>query len=270
MNLDLYQVDAFSERCFAGNPAAVCPLASWLPDVWMQSIAAENNLSDTAFLVAVGDRFEIRWFTPQREVNLCGHATLAAAYVLFHELGYAQQCIQFQSKSGMLKVQREGDWLVLDFPAQPPTQCDIPACLQQAFGATPRVCCKAEDYLLVFDDAEQVVQARPDLVALQTLDLRGVIITASAREYDFITRFFAPKYGVDEDPVTGSAFTQLIPYWHQQTGKTRFFAKQVSARGGELRCEWDDDRVFIAGQAALYMKGRISLPANGLNPHNIP
>ncbi|MDY6791730.1 MAG: PhzF family phenazine biosynthesis protein [Thermodesulfobacteriota bacterium] len=259
MELNLYQIDAFASRPFEGNPAAVCPIDEWLPDEMMQSIAEENNLSETAFFVPTGDGFHIRWFTPTSEVDLCGHATLASAYVLFNILGYKGNRVVFDSRSGILTVTKDDEWLVMDFPAQPPVLCDIPPEIEKAFDTTPVECLKSEDYMVVFERERDIETANPDFAQLQKLDLRGVIITAKSSGYDFVTRFFAPKYGVFEDPVTGSAYTQLAPYWASQLGKKRFNVKQVSARGGELSCEIVDDRVHISGKAVKYMEGKIKI-----------
>lgn len=260
MILKLYQIDAFASKAFEGNPAAVCPLDTWLPGELMQSIAAENNLSETAFFVAGSTGYSIRWFTPAGEVNLCGHATLASAYVLFNILGYAGERIEFESKSGALSVSRDNDWLVLDFPAQPPSPCDTPPEIIEAFGTTPSECLKHEDYLVIFDTAEEVQTAAPEMEILKKLDGRGVIISApSSDEHDFIVRFFAPKYGILEDPVTGSAYTQLVPYWAKRMHKDKFHARQVSKRGGELLCELRGDRVLISGKAVKYLEGTVEI-----------
>lgn len=259
MELTLYQIDAFASKPFEGNPAAVCPLDQWLPDDTMQCIAEENNLSETAFYVPGKDGFDIRWFTPKGEVDLCGHATLASAYVLFNLLDYKKESIVFGSKSGILHVSRDQDRMVMDFPAQPPVTCDTPEAIQRAFDIPPAACLKSEDYIAVFDNEADIASARPDLGALAELDLRGVIITAPSTRYDFVTRFFAPKYGIPEDPVTGSAYTQLAPYWAARIGAKPFRVKQISARGGELTCEVVNDRVLISGKAVKYMEGRINI-----------
>ncbi len=259
MKLSIYQIDAFSEKTFGGNPAAVCPLERWLSDKTMQSIAQENNLSETAFFVPTEAGFHIRWFTPVTEVDLCGHATLASAYVLFTVLGYKEQEIRFESKSGLLKVANSGDMLVMDFPSQIPVKCETPEGILQAFNTTPVTCLKAEDYIVVFESEEAVRSAQPKLAALENVDLRGVVITAKSDECDFVSRFFAPKYGIDEDPVTGSAHTQLAPYWSKALGKTKLHAKQISQRGGELFCEIVGNRVLIAGKASKYLSGEIEI-----------
>jgi len=260
VKLPIYQVDAFANQIFEGNPAAICPLDQWLPDELMQAIALENNLSETAFFVPQGDGFHIRWFTPASEVDLCGHATLASAFLLFDRLGYINDKIKFYSKSGLLIVGRVGQWIEMDFPTQPPTVCDAPDALVRAFSQAPRSCLKAQDYILVFETEEQVRQAKPDMYALRQLDLRGVCITAQAQHYDIICRFFAPKHGIDEDPVTGSAYTQLVPYWAEQLGTTQINARQVSLRGGDVRCQLRGDRVTISGKAILYLQGSLDLP----------
>ncbi len=257
MELTLYQVDAFAKEPFEGNPAAVISLETWLPDDLMQSIAEENNLSETAFFVPTKTGYHIRWFTPTMEVDLCGHATLAAAFVLFNFLGCNKGMIVFDSKSGKLTVLQKGDWLVMNFPAQTPTHCNIPDEVIRAFNKKPIVCLRSVDYILVFETESDVSSIRPDMDYLKKLDLRGVVITAESKQYDFVSRFFAPKYGIDEDPVTGSSHTQLVPYWAERLGKTKLTAKQVSRRGGELVCEIQNDRVLISGMAAKYLEGRI-------------
>lgn len=259
MQVNIYQIDAFASRPFEGNPAAVCPLEAWLPDELMQSIAAENNLSETAFFVPDGDKYHIRWFTPAAEVELCGHATLASAFVLFNCLGASGDTITFDSESGLLPVHKDGDRIVLDFPAQPPEPCGTPSQIIEAFTMAPVECLQAADLLVVFEHAGQVRSADPDIATLAKLRSRGIIITASDDDYDFISRFFAPAVGIPEDPVTGSAHTQLVPYWSDRTGKTRFHARQVSARGGDLFCELVGDRVHIGGTAVEYLQGTIDV-----------
>lgn len=259
MQIDIYQIDAFASRPFEGNPAAVCPLEAWLPDELMQSIAAENNLSETAFFVPDGDNYHIRWFTPAAEVDLCGHATLASAFVLFDCLGAGDDTVTFDSRSGLLPVSRDGERIVLDFPAQPPVSCDTPREIVEAFGAAPVECLQSADLVAVFDHEDTVRSAEPDIPTLAGLQSRGIIITAAAKDYDFVSRFFGPAVGIPEDPVTGSAHTQLVPYWSGKTGKSRFHARQVSARGGDLFCELADDRVLIAGTAVLYLRGSITV-----------
>ena len=259
MKLSVYQIDAFAKQAFEGNPAAVCPLPFWLPEGVMQLIAEENNLSETAFFVATESGFHIRWFTPTVEVDLCGHATLAAAFVLFNCLDYKQASIAFDSRSGILNVSRDEELLVLDFPAQPPEPCEAPEAILHAFGIEPVACLKAEDYIVVFELEEDVLEAEPKLELLRELDGRGVVITSLSEHYDFVSRFFAPNYGIDEDPVTGSSFTQLAPYWSQRLGRSKLYAKQVSSRGGEVICELQGDRVAIAGTAVKFLQGEINI-----------
>jgi len=259
MKVNLYQIDAFAYAPFEGNPAAVCPLDAWLPDELMQAIAAENNLAETAFFVATDNGYHIRWFTPTTEVKLCGHATLASAFVLFNLLGYQQSSITFASLSGPLVVKQNGDWLEMDFPAQSPQPCEVPTAIVDAFSQTPISCLKAEDYIVVFDDEDIIRSVQPDLAKLKQLNLRGVAITAAARDYDFVCRFYAPNYGIDEDPVTGSAYTQLVPYWSEVLNQTDFIARQVSKRGGDVKCGLAGDRVIIAGKAILFLSGHIDI-----------
>ncbi|MCJ7802442.1 MAG: PhzF family phenazine biosynthesis protein [Candidatus Marinimicrobia bacterium] len=259
MELSIYHIDAFASELFKGNPAAVCPLEKWLPDDIMQSIAFENNLSETAFFVPKKNGFHIRWFSPTNQVNLCGHATLASAYVIFNILSYDQNIIEFDSKSGLLKVIKDGDNLILDFPAQPPTPCKTPQEIINALNNTPIECLKSEDFIAVLNDESDVQTVEPDFEELKKLGLRGVIITAQSKKYDFIARCFFPGLGIQEDPVTGSAYTQLAPYWANKLGKNLFNAKQLSARGGELICELYNDRVLISGKAVKYMEGKINI-----------
>lgn len=259
MELSLYHIDAFASELFEGNPAAVCPLDNWLPDELMQLIAEENNLSETAFFVPNENGFHIRWFTPTSEVDLCGHATLASAFVIFNILGYDQNIIEFDSKSGLLKVIKDDDNLILNFPAQPPTPCDIPQEIINALNITPIECLKSEDFIAVLNDESDIHIVEPDFEELKKLGLRGVIITAQSDKYDFVSRCFFPGLGINEDPVTGSAYTQLAPYWATKLGKDLFTAKQLSARGGELICEVVNDRVLISGKAVKYMEGKIKV-----------
>lgn len=262
LKLPIYQVDAFASRSFEGNPAAVCPLEGWLDDAVMQAIAAENNLSETAFFVPEGNGYAIRWFTPTDEVDLCGHATLASACVLFERLAHESDRVNFASRSGQLSVSKEaGGKYVLDFPARPPAPVDTPAALVEAFGTDPEACVAAADTILVLGSSEAVRNASPDLRLIAAVDTRGVIITAADDDYDFVARFFGPQVGVDEDPVTGSAYTELVPYWAERRGKTVFRARQVSARGGDVFCELAGNRVKIAGRAVLYLEGEITIPA---------
>lgn len=259
MKLPIYQVDAFASKTFEGNPAAICLLDEWLADDVLLSIAEENNLSETAFFITTKNGFHIRWFTPITEVDLCGHATLAAAFVIFNELNYPHDSILFESKSGILTVVKKDSLLVMNFPAQPATACDLPAEIKEAFDIDIAKCLQSEDYIVVLDNENDVLNAKPKLELLNDIDLRGVIITAKSDRYDFVSRFFAPKYGINEDPVTGSAYTQLTPYWENKLGKKNLHAKQLSSRGGEVYCEALGDRVSIAGSAIKYLQGEISI-----------
>ncbi len=257
MSLLLFQVDAFADRLYAGNPAAVVPLDAPITDAAMQAIAAENNLSETAFLLPQGDRFNLRWFTPVREVDLCGHATLATAWVLFERLACQKREVVFDTKSGALTVVRDDDWLWMDFPADPAVPVPCPDALREGLGRPPMEVHAAADYLAVFESEEAVRDLTPDFRALTRLDRRGVIATAPGREADFVSRFFAPNYGIDEDPATGSAHCTLAPFWSERLGKKDLLAHQVSARGGVIRCEPRGARVRLGGQAVLYLEGAI-------------
>jgi PhzF family phenazine biosynthesis protein len=258
MNVPIYQVDAFAGKLFAGNPAAICPLDSWLPDATLQSIAAENNLAETAYYVRNNGGFHIRWFTPGVEVDLCGHATLAAAHVILElRKEGAQQRVSFDSKSGELIVTRENDLYALDFPARPPSETPFDKNLFDALGAEPKLVLGARDYLCVFETEAQVRALKPNMEKLAAIDRFATIVTAPGTDCDFVSRFFAPAKGVPEDPVTGSAHCTLIPYWAGRLGKTKLFARQVSRRGGELWCEHRGDRVTIAGRAVKYLEGTI-------------
>jgi predicted PhzF superfamily epimerase YddE/YHI9 len=260
MKLPLYQVDAFSSSVFGGNPAAVVPLERWLDDRTMQAIAAENNLAETAFFAREAGGFRIRWFTPEIEVDLCGHATLASAHVLFTQLEADRDAVEFASKSGPLRVARDGDRLVLDFPVWTPAVCAPPPGLFEAIGAEPGETYRGgSDYLLVFGNEGEVRALAPDFAALRRVDARGVITTAPGTDVDFISRFFAPAAGVNEDPVTGSAHCALTPYWVARLRRNPLRARQISRRGGELECELAGDRVKIAGRAALYLEGTITV-----------
>ncbi len=260
MKIRQYQVDAFATRVFEGNPAAVCPLESWLDDNLLQAIAQENNLSETAFFVPGARGFELRWFTPVDEVDLCGHATLAAAHVIFETLGYSGPVIPFETRSGELFVKKQGSRLQMDFPAQPPLPCEIPEALAMGLGGMrPVEVLAAADYMVVFDSEAVIRAIRPDHTLLGALDLRGVIVTAPGDDVDFVSRFFAPQLGVPEDPVTGSAHCELTPYWAGRLGKRNLSAKQVSKRGGSLACELSGDRVMISGSAVMFMEAEITL-----------
>ena len=259
MRLPFYRVSAFTADPFGGNPAAVCLLDEWLPDPVLQRVAAENNLSETAFLVSRQGYFDLRWMTPATEVDLCGHATLAAAFVLFHERGFGGSRIAFKTLSGQLFASRLDSGLELDFPSRPPQPCLAPAVLLQALGRAPIEVRKSRDYFVVFDRASEVAALRPNLELLLELDALGLIVTAPGDREDFVSRFFAPKAGVPEDPVTGSAHSSLIPYWSERLKKTELFARQISSRVGELRCRHLGERVGIGGQCALYCRGELVL-----------
>jgi len=254
-----YQVDAFASKVFEGNPAAVCPLTAWLDDAVLQAIAEENNLSETAFLVPSSRGFHLRWFTPVAEVDLCGHATLAAAHVLFEIVGYPQRSITFETKSGDLVVERHGDLLSMDFPAQPPLLCPPVEALAEGLACLPTEVLAANDYIAVLESEEDVRSVVPDHMRLRQLDLRGVVVTAPGNEVDFVSRFFAPKYGIPEDPVTGSAHCELAPYWSARLGKRTLSACQLSKRGGEVHCELKGDRVVLSGRAVTFMEAEITI-----------
>ncbi len=253
----IYQVDAFASRVFAGNPAAVCPLDDWLPDEVLQAIAVENNLSETAFLVKRGADFDLRWFTPAHEVDLCGHATLGSAYVIANYLDNGSTEVRFHSRSGPLTVTREGDLYTLDFPALPPKRLDDSAEVAEALGAEVAELWDEMDLMAVFASEAEVAALAPDMAKVVRLETRGVIATAPGETCDFVSRFFAPRAGIPEDPVTGSAHCILTPYWATRLGKTRMSARQTSARGGELEVEARGERVLISGRVAPYMEGRI-------------
>jgi PhzF family phenazine biosynthesis protein len=260
MRIPIYQVDAFTSKIFGGNPAAVCPLPLWLPDPKLQAIAAENNLSETAFFVKKGAAYELRWFTPVLEIDLCGHATLASAHVLFNHLGYKKDEIVFRTrKSGELRTFRKNGRIYLDFPARLPAPVEAPGELVKGLGHFPREVYKGRDYLAVLEKESEIAALNPDYGLLAKLDCIGIIVTARGDKCDFVSRFFAPRAGVPEDPVTGSAHTMLIPYWGEQLGKTRMKAFQISARRGELDCEWKGDRVLMGGRAVTYMTGTIEI-----------
>jgi PhzF family phenazine biosynthesis protein len=259
MKLDIYQIDAFSEKVFKGNPAAVIPLEQWLPNNIMQNIAYENNLSETAFFIPAKKGYHIRWFTPKSEVKLCGHATLASAYVIFNILNENSNEIVFDSLSGELSVIKSGNLFILNFPIQKPVRCEVPKKLIEGLGKKPISCYRNEDYLAVYEKQIDISSINPDFNILKQLDLRGVIITAPGIECDFVSRFFVPKLGIDEDPVTGSAHTQLMPYWSDKLNKIKLEARQISSRGGILYCEQKDDRVLIAGSAVKYLSGTINI-----------
>src|SRR5210317_1347901 len=260
MTIPIYQVDAFTMGSFSGNPAAVCPLNAWLDDDTMQNIAAENNLSETAFIVANEKGYGLRWFTPAIEVDLCGHATLAAAYVVLNHLRPGLDSVSFETQSGELVVTRDGDRLSMDFPARAPTPVAVSEALSDALGEAPAEVYASRDILAVYEDEAGVRRLSPDQAKLLALDEGlGVIVTAKGDAVDFVSRFFAPKAGVAEDPVTGSAHCTLVPFWAERLGRSQLVAHQVSSRGGELLCEHRGDRVIMSGQCTLFLTGTIHL-----------
>ncbi|MCF8994745.1 PhzF family phenazine biosynthesis isomerase [Pseudomonas carnis] len=259
MQLDIYQVDAFSHHPFGGNPAAVCPLTEWLPDAQLQQIAAENNLSETAFFVPRGEFYELRWLTPEVEGDRCGHATLAAAWVLIHKLADAPQVLRFATRSGELRVTRNGDELAMDFPAKKPERCEPPHGMLSALGLESAEVFGTDDYIVLVEDEAQVAALAPDFARLKGLPKRGIAVTAKSTRFDFVSRWFGPNVGVNEDPVTGSAHTSLAPFWAERLGKSQLSAEQGGQRKGQLRCELQGDRVIISGKAVLYMQGTIYL-----------
>ncbi len=261
MRVPIYQVDAFTRKAFGGNPAAVCPLERWLDDGTLQRVAAENNLSETAFFVGARGRYDLRWFTPGMEVDLCGHATLASAHVLFTMLEPDLQEITFTTRSGLLTVRREGERLSMDFPSRPGTPQEASEALIEGLGAEPEAVLLARDTMAVLRSEEAVRGLTPRMDALSRVDSLGIIATAPGEGADFVSRFFAPRAGVPEDPVTGSAHCTLVPYWAERLGRSILRALQVSPRGGELFCELRGDRVIIAGHAVTCLEGTLILPS---------
>jgi PhzF family phenazine biosynthesis protein len=262
MEIELYQIDAFTDKLFAGNPAAVCPLDEWLEDDVLQKIAIENNLAETAFFIKLETgNYHLRWFTPEIEMDLCGHATLASAYVLFEELAYPHDKIIFESKSGPLVVNKIDDYLQLDFPSRPPKKAELPSSINQALNIQPLEVWKARDYLLVYESEEEIKKLKPNIGLLDqvNIDPGGIIVTAKGEEVDFVSRFFTPQASVFEDPVTGSAHCTLVPFWASRLNKTEFHARQISSRSGELYCDLKGERVYIRGKAIKYLKGIIEV-----------
>jgi PhzF family phenazine biosynthesis protein len=260
MKLPIFQADAFAAGLFKGNPAAVVPLTKWLSDELMQQIAMENNLSETAFFIPENNHFHIRWFTPKAEVKLCGHATLATAHVLFNELNFQGDMLEFNSLSGILTVKKVEDKLQLNFPADFAQEVEPVDLFTEAFGIQPLQTLKGRtDYLLLFTSEEIIKNFQPNIQLLLATNARGIIVSAKGNDVDFVSRFFAPAVGVNEDPVTGSAHTTLIPFWANRLNKTEMTALQLSARGGRLWCTLSDERVFIAGKAVTYLRGEIEI-----------
>jgi PhzF family phenazine biosynthesis protein len=259
MKLPLYQIDAFTSRMFRGNPAAVVLLEDWLADETLMAIAAENNLAETAFVVPRGDVMPLRWFTPTVEVDLCGHATLAAAHVLFRHTFPSARRVEFSTRSGNLVVTREGELLSMEFPSRPGKPLEITEGLVSVLGARPREAYESRDLLAIFESESEIRDFQPDFGRIATLDSFAVIVSAPGDTADYVYRFFAPRQGIPEDPATGSANCTLVPYWAARLGKPELVAKQLSARGGDLRCTLRGDRVLIAGRAVEYLRGEISV-----------
>lgn len=264
MNIKLYQIDAFANKVFGGNPAAVCPLDEWIDDELLLNIAKENNLAETAYFTKLDNgHFHIRWFTPELEMDLCGHATLATAFVIFNELNYRHETITFESKSGLLKVSRSDNFIELDFPSRPPLKADIPKIISDAFSIQPIEVLKSRDYLFIYNSVDDILNLKIDTAIFNQINLGpgGVIVSAESQSIgvDFVSRFFTPQASALEDPVTGSAHCTLIPYWAGRLGKNELHAHQLSERRGELFCTFDNDRVYMKGSAVKYLEGQIIL-----------
>lgn len=259
VKIPLYQIDAFTAERFRGNPAAVCLLESWVDDATMQNIAAENNLAETAFVVSGETSHELRWFTPEVEIDLCGHATLAAAHALRIYAGRREKEMRFHTKSGILSVQRLDDLYTMNFPSRPAIPADMPEALARGLGKEPMETLKSRDFLAVYEREQDIVDISPDFSALKKIDCFGIIAAAPGNDTDFVSRFFAPGAGIPEDPVTGSSHCTLIPYWSARLGKRKLSARQLSRRGGELFCEDLGERVNIGGRAVVYLEGEIIL-----------
>lgn len=264
MQLKIFQVDAFTDRVFGGNPAAVCVLNKWLPEIVMQAIATENNLPETAFLCPSQEDYLIRWFTPSVEVDLCGHATLASAHVVFNQLSHPSDTVVFKSNSGPLAVNKDGDELRMNFPALELRPSKATSAIIAALGVTPKVVVESMDYIVVVESVEQLKKIEPNFDRIRALELRGVMVTAASvnNGVDFVSRYFAPKLDIYEDFITGSAHCALVPYWSCELDKTFFNAQQISKRVINLRCELQEDRVLLFGKTALYMEGSIFIPDN--------
>lgn len=261
MELDIYQVDAFTDKVFGGNPAAVCPLETWIDAGLTQRIAEENNLAETVFFVKKDDQYEIRWFMPHAEIDLCGHATLAAAFVIFEYLDPSIDTISFSSQSGPLKAKKLPDVsIVLNFPSLPPSVVAIPEAIFKAFNHRPTAAAASRDLILLFESEEEIQSLTYDLSGLKELPYLGIVPTAKGTTADFVSRVFDANASMPEDPVTGSSHASLIPFWQEKLNKNVFNAKQLSPRGGDLQCSIEGERVFIAGKAVLYMKGTIYVP----------
>jgi PhzF family phenazine biosynthesis protein len=259
MKIPLYHVDAFTKKVFGGNPAAVCPLENWLDNKTLQSIAAENYLSETSFFVRSGTAYELRWFTPVSEIDLCGHGTLAAAHVLVNHLGYKDSDISFSSKSGPLDVSIKEALITLNFPSRKPIKIETPSLLVKGLGAEPTEVLKSRDYYAVFENPQDILNLKPNFEILMKFDCLGICVTAKGNNCDFVSRFFAPKIGIQEDPVTGSTHSSLIPYWAEKLNKDSLYAIQLSKRQGELFCKNLTNRVLIGGYAVTYAVGKIEI-----------
>lgn len=264
MKIDLYQIDAFTNQIFKGNPAAVCPLSHWIDDKILQQIAKENNLAETAYFIQIEEnRFHLRWFTPEIEMDLCGHATLASAFVIFEELGLARPQIIFETLSGDLLVTKENDLYVLDFPSRPPTKSTLPKIIEEGLNIQPKEVWKARDYLLIYESEDDIVNIKPNISVINqiNIDPGGIIVSALGKyeDVDFVSRLFTPQASIFEDPVTGSSHCTLVPFWAERLNKNKFRALQISERGGELICELHKDRVKIKGRAVKYLKGTIQI-----------
>jgi len=261
MRLPIFQVNAFTDTIFGGNSAAVCELTQWLPDNVMQKIAEENRVAETAFFLASDDGYEIRWFTPELEIDLCGHATLATAHVITRHLQPSLNCVKFYSKSGKLTVSADNDLLTLDFPSRKPEPCSAPQIIIDAIQAEPIEVLKSRDYVLVFDDEDKIKRIKPDLALLNQIDIGigGIVVTAKGNTVDFVSRFFTPQASITEDPATGSAHCSLIPYWSEKLQKESMDALQLSSRGGKFFCRNLGERVLISGKAITYLEGYITI-----------
>lgn len=259
MKIPFYQIDAFANEIFSGNPAGVCVLSEWLPDEILQSIAAENNLPETAFLVCENNFYDLRWFTPELEMDLCGHATLASGHVIFEFVECGLEQVDFMTKSGKLSVKRRDNLLFLDLPSRKPEKCAVPEGLNNILGATPSDVLESRDLVVVFENEEVIRTIEPDFGAIAQLDYFAVIVTSAGETTDFVSRFFAPGAGIPEDPVTGSAHSTLVPYWSERLGKKNLHAFQLSKRGGELYCTNMGERVLVGGQAVTYLSGMIMI-----------
>lgn len=259
MKIPMYQVDAFTEEIFKGNPAAVCILEKWIDNKLMQNIAMENNLSETAFCIVKEDVCELRWFTPEEEIDLCGHATLATAYVIFEILNYYNDIIKFKTQSGILTVEKHGDSMTMEFPSREGIKVEVSQQLIKGLGKEPKEVYESRDLMAVYDNEKDIKDLSPNMEELKIIDTFGIIVTAKGKTSDFVSRYFAPSCGIPEDPVTGSAHCTLVPYWSKTLGKKNLVAYQLSQRGGILKCTYNENKIKISGKAKLYFKGEISI-----------